>query len=136
MVKIIDRTDLPIHADSLNQIVFDTSTINVKTATSEPLVVSVYNDAVGIGRAAAVINGECVDSTGSASAAAATISIASPSQDIPPGTDVGFSVAVTAGTPGSATAAGSYICTVHAPFSDDVGGYHDPSKQLFINVID
>lgn len=136
MVKIIDRTDLPIHADSLNQIVFDTSTITVKGGTSEPLVVSIFNDAVGIGRTVAVINGECVDSSGGTYGGSSTIKVASPTQDIPPGTDVGFSVAVTAGEPGSPTPSGSYICTVHAPFSDDVGGYHDPSKQLFINVID
>ncbi len=132
MVRIIDRTDLPIHADSLNQIVFDTSTIAVKEGRSEPLIVSVFNDGTSTGRAAKVVNGECVDSFGSD--ASGLIIISSPSQDIPAGTDVGFSVSVSA-MDGSATGTGitSYVCTVHAYFVDDTNS-HDPSKQLFIDV--
>ena len=131
MVRIIDRTDLPIHADSLNQIVFDTSTIAVKEGRSEPLVVSVFNDGTTTGGGAKVTNGECVDSSGTISY---LINIASPTQDIPPGTDVGFSVSVSA-LDGSAVGTGitSYICTVHSEFWDETTR-HDPSKQLFIEV--
>lgn len=131
MVRIIDRTDLPIHADSLNQIVFDTSTITVKAGKSEPLIVSVFNDGTANVQIAKVVSGECVDSVGNTVYNA--VNIGSPEQSIPAGTDVGFAVAVSAPT---TTTEGTYICTVYSEFYDDAGGYHKPSKQLFIEVQD
>jgi hypothetical protein len=135
MVRIIDRTDLPIHADSLNPIVFDTSTITVKEGRSSPLIVSVYNPGLVIGSQAAVKAGECVDSSGAVSTV--MVNLGSPAQDIPPGTDVGFSVSVSAATGAAgSTGSASYICTVHAYYClADGSNCYDPSKQLFIEVV-
>jgi hypothetical protein len=136
MIRIIDRTDLPIHADSLNPIVFDTSTITVKEGRSSPLIVSVYNPGLVIGSQAAVKAGECVDSSGAVDSTG-KVNLGSPAQDIPPGTDVGFSVSVSAATGAAGTTgSASYICTVHAPYTlFDGSNSYDPSKQLFIEVV-
>jgi hypothetical protein len=43
---LIERTDLPIHADSTNPILFDSSDISIKLSSPErstTLIVSVYN---------------------------------------------------------------------------------------------
>ena len=133
MVRIIDRTDLPVHADSLNQIVFDTNTIQAKAGRSAGLLVSVFNEGTAFARDVPVTSSECVDSLGGN--ADAFISVASPAQDIPPGTDVGYSVSISPTTAAaSASGTATYVCTISAEFYDDNNVYHHPSRQLFIEV--
>lgn len=141
MVRIIDRAELPIHADSMNPMLFDTSTLEVKAGKAEPLIVSVFNDAssevLGPGQCAAnagcgvvIVRDSCVDTSG-AEILATDIQISSQAQGIPAGVDAGFSVIVKAA---DGLTKGTYICTLGAHFSDVGGGYHDVTKQLLVVV--
>ena len=131
MVRIIDRTELPIHADSLNPVVFDATNLEVKAGKDETLIVSVYNDGNTEAPDAYIQDfGSCIDRNGYP--AYGSISIVSPRQAIAPGVDAGFSVIVKVA---STAAKGSYICTVGAQLFNTGGETSTPSTQLFINVI-
>jgi len=137
MVRIIDRTELPIHADASNQMVFDTSTLQVKQGTDERLIVSVYNEGSNEAQDVRLMSSQCMDSAG-VPTAPTDISIVSPIQSIPAGLDSGYSAIVAVA---SGADKGSYICTIvttengNAPgFSDLNGASHNPSRQLFITV--
>ena len=138
MVRIIDRTELPIHADSLNPMVFDTTNLEVKAGKSEPLIVSIYNDAnVDVagppyGQGAFITADSCVDSLGIPISTTSDIMINSPAQGIGANIDAGFAVIVQVD---SNLRKGSYICTVGSHFFDANGMGHDLTKQLFVDVI-
>jgi hypothetical protein len=142
MVRIIDRAELPIHADSMNQMLFDTSTLEVKAGKASPLLVSVFNDASSevlppyegadgtIVGGAMIIRDSCVDTAGT-EIAAADIQVSSQAQGIPAGVDAGFSVIVKAA---DGLLKGTYICTLGAHFQDSGSGWHDVTKQLLVVV--
>ena len=132
MVRIIDRTELPIHADALNPIVFDTSNLQIKAGKQEVLIVSVYNDDIYDTTETYIQHfGQCVDN---ANAAAGTrVIITSPSQTIPSNSDAGFSVIV---KPLATEVKGtSFICTVGVMVSSPNVPLHQISKQLFIEIV-
>ena len=94
--SIIDRTELPVHADSQNPIVFETSYVKVKQRGSTLLKVAVYNDGVQDTIAVALNSDDggttfdtiCTDEDGGD--ASNKISIISPAQVIPAGNEAGF----------------------------------------------
>ncbi|KYK25617.1 hypothetical protein AYK26_05760 [Euryarchaeota archaeon SM23-78] len=134
---LIDRTDLPVHADSVNPLVFDFSDITVKAGRSAKLVVSVYNsdfgeDSVGL----ALVS--CVDSAGTQLTLTSTdpdMTLASPSQVISRGTDGGYRAILGVN---SAVLRGTYICSIAAGPVDTQGLVkleEAVSQQLFVNVV-
>jgi len=137
MVRIIDRAELPIHADSMNPMLFDTSTLDVKAGKASPLIVSVFNDAssevlppAGGAGGVMIVRDSCVDTTGT-EIATTDIQVSSQAQGIPAGVDAGFSVIVKAA---DGLLKGTYICTLGAHFGDNGGGWHDVTKQLLVVV--
>jgi hypothetical protein len=132
MVRIIDRTELPIHADSLSPIVFDTSSLQIKAGKQEVLVVSVFNDDIEDSASTYIQHfSQCVDNLGAQAAARVTIS--SPSQPIPAGADAGFSVIVKPGT--TEVKGTSFICTVGVILSTYNIPSRQISRQLFIEIV-
>ena len=119
--SLIDRTDLPVHADSSNPIVFDTNDVKIKEGDTGKIVVSVYNNRFEDEEVYLEID-QCVDEQGSA---ATDINLGAPAQKIQRGMDAGYKGIFTIGT----TPAGTYICTVKAVNSKD-----EVSKQVFINI--
>lgn len=132
MVRIIDRTELPIHADALNPIVFDTSNLQIKAGKQEVLIVSVWNDDIYDSDPTYIQHfNQCVDNFGVAASTRVTIS--SPSQPIPAGSDAGFSVIV---KPAAGELKGtSFICTVGAVINTYNIANKQVSRQLFIEIV-
>ncbi len=139
MVRIIDRTELPIHADSANKLVFDTSNIQMKQGKDEVLVASLYNDANSpTDWPVPITASNCVQSTTDVSGYTSThdytpgdgqgISISSPAQTIDIRTDAGYSILLHADN-----VQASYICTLQATWSSG-GIQQSASKQVFITV--
>jgi hypothetical protein len=139
MVRIIDRTELPIHADASNKLVFDTSNIQMKQGKDEVLIASLYNDANSpTDGDVQIIANSCVQSITDASGVTtaypytpgngAGISINSPAQSIDIRTDAGYSILIHADN-----VQASYICTLQAQWTS--GGIpQSVSKQVFITV--
>jgi hypothetical protein len=139
MVRIIDRTELPIHADSTNKMVFDATNIEMKQGQDEVLIASVYNDAnsptdnqvqiVGSGCVQNIVNqGGGVTTAPIDPQYSQDLSIASPAQYIDARTDAGFSILIHAGN-----VQASYVCSLEATWTS--GGVPQyAAKQVFINV--
>jgi hypothetical protein len=133
--SLIERADLPVHADSSNPIAFDSSDMTIKAGSSGKLVVSVYNSDLGDGEIGLDFL-KCVDSTGAAYDYT-YISIAAPPQTINLGTDGGYRAIINVAKDG--VAKGTYICTLVAGSALEEGGIDTSSatvsQQLFINVV-
>jgi len=143
---LIERTDLPVHADATNPLVFDSSDIKVKPGKTAKLIVSVYNSDFGEEDKVGLELMSCVDSAGKELCVPGSTStsctppydmtLAAPSQIIPRGTDGGYKaiIRVAGGFP-----RGTYICAVGAGVIDPNTGVLDTStvvsQQLFVNVI-
>ncbi len=121
---LIERTDLPVHADAGNPLVFDSSDITVKSGKNANVVASVYNNNFGDEEVSLAIS-SCINSDGSEQT---EISLNSPVQTIPRGNDGGYMAIIYVGD----VSAGTYICTVQAA---SARGESVVSKQLFVNVI-
>jgi len=135
--SIIDRTELPVHSDSQNPIVFETSYIKVKKGGSTNLKVAVYNDGiqdtvpVALNYDGSSYTTVCTDENGDD---APYISIVSPTQIIPAGNEAGFGAIVK--DIGSSTEKQTYICTVQITLDDGVSETPPVlSKQIFVQVI-
>lgn len=122
--SLIDRTDLPVHADAANQIVFDTNDLKIKQGDTGKLVVSVYNSRFGDNEVFLEMP-QCVDEIG---APVTSIDLGAPGQKIPRGMDAGYKAIITIDNGGD-TPAGTYICTIKSTDGND-----EVSKQVFINV--
>jgi hypothetical protein len=138
MVRIIDRTELPIHADSVNKMVFDTSNIQMKQGEDEVLIASVYNDANQPSDSPVQIMAtSCIQSIDTGGYTSTNtiypgpgqgIIISSPAQTIDARTDAGFSLLIHA-----ESIEASYVCTLEAQFY--AGGQPQyAAKQIFIDV--
>ena len=118
---LIERTDLPVHADPSNPIVFDYNDLSIKAGDDGKLVVSVYNSDFGDNDVYLEMT-NCVDAGGST---VGTIGLGAPDQKIPRGMDAGYKAIITTGT----TPNGNYICSIRA--TDDTD---EVSQQVFINI--
>ena len=124
--SLIERTDLPVHADATNQIVFDINDLKIKEGETGKLVVSVYNSNFG-DTDVFLSMPQCVDESG---ASVTSIDLGAPGQKIPRGMDAGYKAIITiGGSSGSSTPPGTYICTIEAANSNN-----QVSKQVFINI--
>jgi hypothetical protein len=160
---LIERTDLPVHADSTNPIVFDSSdvTIKISTATkSTQLIVSVYNTNFGDSAVGLTIS-SCVDPRGNEITTSGCtgdtcedpdfvptdyFTIAAPRQKITPGSDGGYKAIVKAGPQATSTTdseaavsdLGTYICTITTQSYDTDGTLlvdaPTASQQIFITA--
>ncbi len=123
--SIIERTDLPVHADPTNPIMFDNSQITIKQGGTGKVVMSVYNSNFGNQEEVALEMTNCVssdpDATGSID-----IGLSSPAQKIPMGMDAGYMAIIRVGD----VPKGSYICVVEAANDEAT-----VSQQLFIDVV-
>ena len=125
---IIDNTQLQIHADAVNPIVFEKEELDIKQGKNTKLTVSVYND----GFAGNPPNGVTLDIEGcrnSLNEESYDFIMSAPPQNINPGTDAGYLAIITA--PGTDKDPDTYICTIRAYANN--GG--ETSKQIIINVI-
>jgi len=123
--SLIDRTDLPVHADATNSLVFDNSDVTVKAGKNTKVVISVYNSDFGANDVLVELMG-CVDSTNT-EVEAGFITLAAPVQQIPLGTDGGYKAIITVSGDANPD---NYICTVRASGGDGI-----VSNQLFVNVV-
>lgn len=125
---LIDRTDLPVHADPTNPIVFDSNEVFIKTsgAGTATLIVSVYNNNFIEGAPVYLEIEGCVY-TGEPYAQP-FFTLTAPSQTISPGSDSGYKAIISV-TPGMDIRAGTYICTVRA-----TDGNTAISQQIFITA--
>jgi len=131
--SLIDRADLPVHADASNPIMFDTSDMVIKAGSSGKLIVSVYNSDLGDGDIGLDLL-RCVDSD-SVQLDEGLITMAAPAQTIGLGNDGGFRAIIKVIKD---VDKGTYICTLIAGSATD--GAVDTegttvSQQLFINVV-
>jgi len=138
---LIDRTDLPIHADASTPIMFDSSDLTIKSGSSGKVVISVYNSGLGeADQEIGIVIAKCVDSSGNPidTATEPLIKLASPEQKIKLGTDGGYKAIIqVAKIESDVFEKGTYICTVVAgPVDNGVINFDSSiSQQLFVNVV-
>ncbi|MBN2142283.1 hypothetical protein JW711_03045 [Candidatus Woesearchaeota archaeon] len=126
--SIIANTELPIHGDAINPIVFEKEELDIKQGKNVKLKVSVYNDGFAgtpPNNVALSIEG-CKDAVGDY---ADIFLLSAPEQDINPGSDAGYLAIITADDQGN-DITGTYTCTIKA--TADTG---TTSKQIIINVV-
>jgi len=123
--SLIARTDLPVHADASNQLVFDNADITAKVGTNSNVIVSVYNDKFSQTSPVNLSIADCTNPTGDHP----EITLSSLEQKIPLGTDAGYKAILTI-PGGDSISTGNYICTVQA-----TDGSAIVSQQLFVNVV-
>ncbi|MBN1792811.1 hypothetical protein JW826_03965 [Candidatus Woesearchaeota archaeon] len=136
--KIIDNTELPVHADSGNPLAFETSQLTIKQGKRENIKLSVYNDGFGGQNDISVGLASCTNSEGMDVAIGGDgIFLAAPNQRINPGSDAGY-LAIVSVAGEDIVPVDTYICTVRASVGDPMSN-NDPatsrSGQIIINVI-
>jgi hypothetical protein len=122
-VGIIDRAELPMHADSQDPIKFETSNVKLKSKGNTLIMISVFNDGADTIEDVS-LTADCI---GIDESIISKITMSTGSQNIPGGTDIGFKAALV----GNGADKGSYICTIIASDSTDS---FSVSKQITVEV--
>ncbi|MBN2459498.1 hypothetical protein JXB28_04405 [Candidatus Woesearchaeota archaeon] len=132
---LVDRVDMPVHADSTNPLVFGSNEVIVKMTgndKSATLLISVYNSNFQDGEPVGLHMTSCVfdqDPDGNY-----YFNLAAPKQSIPPGGDSGYRAIITPldNIPTDPT---TFICTITA-WGDYYGeGGPTVSQQIIIKTI-